>query len=139
MFVYQADTYCHWHVASGLAGYGPDAADSDGFPTFGTLAEALDYARSELSVYVDMAHEEAHALADSEDFRGAWEAVVRMQELETMRANLDPSRATAPLYRDNPDAYASLQDSQAADFPHDVTHNSRLYLWACDEPDCEES
>lgn len=122
----------HFHVAYGLAGYGPDGADE--FASFATLAEALDYARDELVADVDMAHEEAHALADAGDYESAWRAIERMERLETLRANLDPKRAQAPLYRDNPGAYAQLQESQAAAFPHDVAGNSRLYLWECESP-----
>ena len=148
----------HFHVASGLAGYGPDAADSDGFAQFDTLAEALEYARDELDSWVDMAHEGAHDMAlhasqyhaafklDSsrEDMRAmalehyadAWSELERSEALEILRANLDPARRNAPLYRDDAAAYAALQRTQADEFPHDVSHNSRLYLWECSE-DCE--
>lgn len=124
----------HYHVQSGLAGYGPDADENT--PTFETLADALDYARDELSTYVDMAHQDAHALAESGDFESAWLEILRIESLELLYANLDPKRASAPLYAGDAAAYAALQESQAQDFPHDVSSNARLYLWECAEPEC---
>jgi hypothetical protein len=125
----------HWHVAYGLAGYGPDGAD--GFASFDSLGDALDYARDELSTDVDMAYEDAHILAEQSQYRDAWMAIERMERLELLRANLDPRRADAPLYRDDAAAYRALQESQAAGFPHDVSDSSRLYLWQCDVADCD--
>lgn len=124
----------HYHVQHGLAGYGPDCDEST--PTFETLAEALDYARDELSTDADMAHEDAHALADDGRFEDAWQAIERMEELELLRANLDPKRQHAPLYANDPRAYAALQESQAAEFPVEVGNHSRLYLWDCSETEC---
>src|SRR4029450_5198246 len=125
----------HYHVASGITGYGPDGAD--GFACFDSLAGALDYARDELSTFADMAHEAAHGFAAEHAYADAWGEIERMEELETLRANLDPARASAPLYRDDPDAYAALQAEQLAGFPRLVSHNTGLYVWPCDEPDCE--
>lgn len=122
----------HWHVATGLAGYGPDG--SDGYACFDSLSGALEYARDEVLASVDYAHDSAHAAAASDDYRGAWEDVLRMESLETLAANLGSWRKSAPLYLHDPDAYAALQESQAADFPHDVSHNTRLYLWQCEDP-----
>ncbi len=148
----------HYHVQSGLAGYGPDADENTA--TLDALADALDYAREELSTFIDMAHEDAQQLAlhasqyhaayklDSsrvdmmrsalEHYADAWKELERVETLETLRANLDPARRNAPLYRDDAAAYAALQESQAADFPHDVSSNARLYLWTCGESECEE-
>jgi len=128
---------CHYHVATGLAGYGPDAADSDGFATFESLADALSYARDDLSAFIDFAHDGAHGFASQGDFESAWNEVVRMEDLENWQANLDPARANAPLYRDDSAAYAAMQAEQAAQFPRDVSHNTRLYLWDCAEDPCD--
>lgn len=126
----------HWHVATGLAGYGPDGAD--GYASFDSLSGALDYARDELSTFVDFAHEGAHAAAEDGRFEEAWREVVRMEDLENWRANLDPKRAGAPAYVNDPAAYAAMQEEQAAQFPRDVSYNTRLYLWQCETPeDCD--
>ncbi len=126
----------HYHGSHGLAGYGPDG-DFD-TPTFETLGDALEYARDELSTDADMAHEDAHQLAASGDFESAWKAIELMESLELLQANLDPARKSAPLYVNDPAAYAALQESQAAEFPVDVCGSSRLYLWECAEPECLE-
>lgn len=148
----------HFHVSHGLAGYGPDVDENT--PTFTTLGAALEYARDELSTDVDMAHEDAHALAlhasqyhatwkldrSREDmqrmaldhYADAWRELERVEAIELLRANLDPARSSAPLYVNDAAACAALQEEQAAGFPVDVSPNSRLYLWSCDESECEE-
>ena len=128
----------HYHVAHGLAGYGPDV--DEGTPTFEVLAEALEYARDELASDIDLAHESAHAFGDAGQFEDAWREVLRMESLETLRANLDPARASAPLYAADPAAYNALQEKQAAElFPVDAYGPAgRLYLWDCDEAECLE-
>ena len=127
----------HYHVATGLAGYGPDAADSDGLAAFDSLSDALSYARDELSSFVDMAHESAHAFGAEQNYQAAWGEILRCEDLELWQANLDPARRDAPLYRDNPGAYAAMQNEQWAQFPRDVSYNTRLYLWDCSEDPCE--
>jgi hypothetical protein len=119
-----------------LQGYGPDV--DEGTPTFDDLSSALEYARDDLSVWIDMAHEAAHSFAADGQFEDAWKEILRCEDLELWRANLDPARRDAPLYKDDPAAYAAMQSEQAAQFPRDVSYNSRLYLWDCDESDCEE-
>jgi hypothetical protein len=125
----------HYHVANGIAGYGPDCDEST--PTYDTLADAIEGAREELSVWEDIARETAEGFADAGDFESAWKEHKRAESLWILRANLDPARKNAPLYRDNPKAYADLLKSQFEDFPHDVSTNSRLYLWECDNEECE--
>lgn len=127
----------HYHVAHGLAGYGPDV--DEGTATFETLGEALEYARDELAGDVDIAHESAHSFGDAGQFENAWREVLRMESLELLRANLDPARAQAPLYANDPAAYRALQESQAGMFPVDAYGPAgRLYLWDCDEAECLE-
>lgn len=126
----------HYHVAHGLAGYGPDG--DEGTPTFETLADALEFARDELAVDVDMAHEAMHSLADAGEFEQAWAEVLRIESLEVLRANLAPGRRNAPLYAADPAAYSALQVAQATEFPVDVSDCGRLYLWDCDEAECLE-
>jgi hypothetical protein len=132
----EASSQTHWHVENGIAGYGPDTGE--GTPTFDSLADALDYARDELNEFADMAHQAAHALAEQGQFEDAWRESTRVEALDVLRGNLDPKRRNAPLYRDNATAYASLLESQAAEFPHDVSYNVRLYLWPCDAAECHD-
>jgi hypothetical protein len=122
----------HWHVATGLAGYGPDG--DDGFACFDTLSDALEYAREEITRSVDDADETAYAHADNRDYEAAWQEKRRADDLTALAANLAPTRREAPAYRDDPAAYASMQEDQAAQFPYAVSHNTRLYLWQCDDP-----
>ncbi len=124
----------HYHVQSGLAGYGPDCDENTA--TFENLSEALDYARDEFLVYIDMLDGDMRQLASQGDYEESWRTFEFIERLEFLRANLDPRRANAPLYRDDAAAYAALQESQADEFPHDVSHNSRLYLWTCTEAEC---
>lgn len=129
----------HFHVASGLAGYGPDASDSDGFARFDTLGEALQYVHeSELPLWIDQAHETAQCLAAGEDYRGAWYEVVRADDLEALRQNLNPARRSAPMYVDDLAAYEAMQQDQLATFPRTVSDSSRLYVWECDESYCND-
>jgi hypothetical protein len=53
--------------------------------------------------------------------------------------NLDSKREEAPLYKDNPALWEStLQRLINENFPLDVSHNSRLYVWDCIEHDDSE-
>ncbi len=58
-----------------------------------------------------------------------------MERLELLRANLNPKRRSAPLYANDPAAYAAMQEAQLEAFPVDVGM-SRLYVWECDSDDC---
>jgi hypothetical protein len=128
----------HTHVASGLAGYGPDAADS-GFIVTHNVRETAEAIRDELNAWADIAYQSAEALADSGDFEQAWTEHKRSQSLETLRMNLDSKREEAPLYKDNPALWEStLQRLINENFPLDVSHNSRLYVWDCIEHDDSE-
>jgi hypothetical protein len=128
----------HTHVASGLAGYGPDAADS-GFIVTHNVRETAEAIRDELNAWADIAYQSAEALADSGDFEQAWAEHKRSQSLETLRMNLDSKREEAPLYKDNPALWEStLQRLINENFPLDVSHNSRLYVWDCIEHDDSE-
>jgi hypothetical protein len=128
----------HTHVASGLAGYGPDAADSNGFIVTHNVRETAEAIRDELNAWADVAYEAAEALADSGDYEQAWTEHKRSQALETLRMNLDSKREEAPLYKGKPELWeATLWRLINENFPLDVSHNSRLYVWDCIEDDAE--
>lgn len=121
-----------YYVAFGLSGYGPDLEPED--EGFESLGEALLAARDELARAIDDCHSLAHACGAAGNYREAWLEVVRMEELETLRANLDPARAKAPLYHEDPAAYERLQRTQLDElFPVDTSEAGRLYVWEADE------
>lgn len=125
-------TQTHYHVAYGLAGYGPDDIGGQ----LETLSDALECARDELATDVDSAHEAILSHIESQEWEQACEAFTAMEALEILRMNLDPKRRSAPMYVNDPAAYAALQETQLDLFPVDVGTSSRLYVWECDA-DCE--
>lgn len=145
----------HWHVATGLAGYGPDG--SDGFDTASEVTEIPDLVRFELDTAIQGASDDAHACRESADkafgqgnrdaalegYRDAFKAIDLADGLVTLHANLDPERANAPVYRDAPDKWtATILQIVADNFPLDLdTRGSgRLYVWECESPDvCEHA
>lgn len=136
--------HVHWHVASGLSGYGPNA-DTDVWAR--TPAELADLIREELVFWIDYEIQSAHAYATPSpepDYRSAWLLLQHADELDLLRANLNPERAKAPLFRSHttgrPDP--ALWDAEVhrvtAAFPVDVNEGrSRVYVWECTE-DCPE-
>lgn len=130
----------HYHVAHGLAGYGPDASDSDGFITCDDVRETADAIREELRMDVDYSFETAQAYADAGDYERAWHERARSDALEILRATFDNARQNAPLYRDDPNAWTeTLVRLIAETFPLDVSENGRLYVWLCTETDCQSA
>ncbi len=129
----------HTHIASGLAGYGPDASDSDGFTTTHTVRETAEAIREKLSIWADNAYESAEALADAGQFEEAWTEHRRVGAMNVLRMNLDGIRAESPLYksRDSEAWDTTLARLISENFPLDVSPNSRLYVWDCSETECE--
>jgi len=134
----------HWHVATGLAGYGPDAAD--GYITVGrdVTPEALtDVIREELSDAASYLADSADGYADAEDYESAWHAHKRAEELDILASNLDyRRRSLAPLYvNDRPALDATMTGLVADNFPLALDHDDtrRLYVWECGETECDES
>lgn len=126
----------HWHVATGIAGYGPDAAD-DNFDTLTSIREVAESVRYELDACADIAHDAAVAFADAGDFEQAWSEHVRSEDLGTRSLNLDAKREGAPLYVGNPGLWEeTLQRLTGECSGMDVTPSVRLYVWECTE-DCE--
>ena len=150
-------TEMHWHVETGLQGYGPEAET----PTFYPLTEdsALQAVSDELNRAADSAHELAMAIGDQAydppehwtatdadllaQFREAWRELKRSDHLATMAANTDPSRSQAPLYSANPFEGPQLWAIEVRRLlseanTEDLSHNSRLYVWQCSESECTE-
>ena len=128
----------HWHVATGLAGYGPEASDDNWATINEGDARGLAYAiQDELERIADFEREGAEALADSEDFKAAWETMKNAESLATLAENFDNSRQHAPLY---PALWhETIYRMVAESFPVDYRDgNSRLYVWECSETDCHD-
>lgn len=128
----------HWHIATGIAGYGPDGAD--GFGTATTLDDTAESARDELRTSVDICEETAEALAADGHFEEAWREHKRADALEILRANLNTDRKDAPLYAGKPELWhRTLSDIVADSFPVDISHSARLYVWECTDTDCDQT
>lgn len=130
----------HWHVATGLAGYGPDGADGYASATDARgIALALT---EELGSAAESNYQTAESLADpGKDYEGAWRTMKLGEALTTLSANLDyDKRAQAPLYvNDSAALDATIMGIVASEFPLDITHNTRLYVWQCDDSDCDHT
>lgn len=132
-------TNAHWHIATGLAGYGPDGAD-DNFATAQSAVDIASAIRWELNQASEFNYEGAQSLAKTGDYKEAWEALKLSESLDTLKANLDyDKRATAPLYIDDKSSLdATIMRLVDETFPLDITHNTRLYVWQCDVVDCDQ-
>ncbi|GAA3751134.1 hypothetical protein [Micromonospora maritima] len=126
----------HWHVATGLAGYGPDG--SDGYGTATDMPTLADLIRSELRDASSAEDETSRSIAEAGDYEDAWKIKTRSEELDTLAANFDNKRADAPLYAGRPDLWAETVQRLAVEkFPLDISYNTRLYVWPCEESGCE--
>lgn len=127
----------HFHVAYGIAGYGPDADENT--PTLESWEDVADYLHSELREVSDMVAEDANMLAESGAYEDAWNTLKRADDVDMLRANLDPRRAQAPLYRDDAAAWRdTIQRTIGEHFPLDTIGASRLYVWDCVEAECQD-
>lgn len=127
-----AFTGLHWHAASGLTGYGPDAADG-GVTTAHDVEGLADLIRDELSHWADNEHHTARAYADSGDYENAWKLREHSESIDVLCANLDNSRASAPLYADNrPAWHATIRQLVEDNFPYPVDEGRfRVHAWPC--------
>src|SRR5262249_1096761 len=149
-----------FYVKTGLAGYGPDL-ESDDLPATSWEDVALQIAY-ELGSAADFNAEGASALADRareaddrahEHFRlyaqaGAWENIAEayheadearrladeLGNLKTTFDSLAEADDPAPLYQGRPELrHARIWNLVSEQFPLDISHNSRLYVWECEE------
>jgi hypothetical protein len=127
----------HFHIGYGIAGYGPDV--DEGAPTLGSWEDVCDYLHAELSTVVDMIGEDAEGHAARGDYETAWNTSKRADAVDILRRSLDPKRAVAPLYRDDPGAWrATIERTVRESFPLDTSGAIRLYVWECSEDECED-
>jgi hypothetical protein len=149
-----------FYVKTGLAGYGPDLDESD-YPAQSwedvahqvawELNTSADFNAEGASALADQAreaydrergaHDEARADADwrgiAETYHDADEARRLANELDSLRTdfeNLAKELNPAPLYQGRPELrHARIWDLLTSRFPLDVSDNTRLYVWECEE------
>jgi hypothetical protein len=144
-----------FYVKTGLTGYGPDLDESD-YPADSWESVATDIASElrEMSEFnwtgADAEFESAERLYANDERLGAADtyhsaltAHMLSRELDIMAqnfANLANADNPAPLYAGRPELrHARIWNLITENFPLDVSYNSRLYVWECEEaPDTEE-
>jgi hypothetical protein len=127
----------HWHIASGLAGYGPDG--TDGYSTATDMQNLAYSVAEELQSFAGYNDDSARCLAEAGDYKEAWQTMMLAESLSALFHNLDyDKRLQAPLYVNDAAALdASIERIVEETFPLDVSYNTRLYVWQCDEAECE--
>ena len=119
------------YVSHGVTGYGPEL-EPDDMPLEG-VREICDAIRWELERDADMLEGGASAMAEAEDFKAAWQAHTRADELLTLAMSLDyDRRATAPLYVDDvPALEATMLRIIRERFPLEISSGPAitLYVW----------
>jgi hypothetical protein len=129
----------HWHVASGITGYGPDG--SDGFASADTPESLADAIRWELSIWAEREMESADGAADDGDFESAWKLRKSADRIEILRANLDNERVKAPLYvNDRAAWHATILRTVETEFSTPLLVNegrTGVYVWTCIDSTCE--
>ena len=149
----------HWHVETGLTGYGPDAADRDGFAAYADVREVADAIRGELQAAAEMEHTDALSMAEDSRYREAWHTMRHADELLNLAANFDNNRAGAPLFvqpgglswdealvemigTHSPVGIDPMTGPGADDLPeHESPHTgyrSAIYVWRCEYDTCPD-
>ena len=148
-----------FYVHTGLAGYGPDLEDDD-YPARSwedvasqvawELRSAADFSHEGARVLADQAKEAYEAAQRGEDgvvaaadlYHEAWTALRLSWELGNLAANFENlanAESPAPLYQGRPELrHARIWDLLTSQFPLNISHNSRLYVFECEEDPGEE-
>lgn len=91
----------HWHISTGLNGlYIPDSVE-----VVDDVETAAEICREILDRSADACDSYAHDLGANEEYQAAWQTITHAETLSTLVLNLDPSRAAAPLYVDDRNAW----------------------------------
>jgi len=154
-----------FYVKTGLAGYGPDL-EPDDMPAASwedvagqvawELRSAAEFSHEGAIIRADQARE-AYDRVRSDYFArtqaGNWQAVAdtyheawadlrlgwELDSLASTFESLANAGDPAPLYQGRPELrHARIWDLVAGQFPYDISHNSRLYVWECEEDPGEE-
>ena len=148
-----------FYVHTGLAGYGPDLEDGD-YPARSwedvasqvawELRSAADFSHEGATAQADQAKEAYEAAQRGEDgvvaaadlYHEAWTALRLSWELDNLAANFENlanAESPAPLYQGRPELrHARIWDLLTSQFPLNISHNSRLYVFECEEDPGEE-
>lgn len=129
----------HWHVQSGLTGYGPEAPDH-GFTRYEEPTEVADAAQDELNQWSESERALAEQYARQADYKAAWQLNEHSLSLFYLAATFDNSRADAPLYAASPELWdETIIKLVAENFPHDVNEGrARIYVWECEKTECSD-
>jgi hypothetical protein len=148
-----------FYVKTGLAGYGPDLEPEDMPATswedvalqvageLSHMAEFNDQGASALADQAREAYEPAMASPESIPAKTWADIAYTYHEADEARrladelgilgqnfTNLAESEDPAPLYQGRPELrHARIWDLISKHMPMDVSHNTRLYVWECNE------
>lgn len=128
----------HFHVAHGLAGYGPYGSES--YDTGENWEDVADLIRDRLRGVVDRLAEDMSIASERQDYKEYHDASELAASIETLAANLDNSRSDAPLYGGDTEAWrGTIADIVSKSFPLDLDTRgaNRLYAWVCTTSDAE--
>jgi hypothetical protein len=134
----------HWHVSTGLEGYGPGGATQDNeFDRATTWPELADLIKDELNRASEAQTELADSIAgeepyedDGRDYREAWITLKRAEDLATKAMQFDNRRADASIYKDDPDAWDTTIERMAREIHlTPLGDHSVLHVWECAFPD----
>jgi len=147
-----------FYVKTGLAGYGPDL-EPDDMPAASwedvalqiayELGNAADFSAEDASTQADQAraaYDQANRVRNSgpypwqhiaEAYHEADEARRLADELDNLKTEFEALAEAddpAPLYQGRPELrHARIWDLVSEQFPLDISHNSRLYVWEGEE------
>lgn len=135
----------HYHVAYSLGSYSPDG--SEGFPTATTMRELVDLVHDKLSQSAESARDLAVALAENEQYKEAWEANELALDLWNKAENWSNDRSSAPLYKDDPDAWNARIHRMLGDTFGDSVYGGSLPVgggrdlnaWLCEASENSQS
>jgi len=120
-------------TAYGLPGYGPDASD-DNYGVHETWPDVAWRLGEMLRESADSKGDSAQMHADAGDYETAWNTRKHADEMYNLAANLNNTRAHAPLYEGNPQLWAETVERIVSEsFPYDVNDSIRIYAWKSDD------
>jgi hypothetical protein len=127
----------HWHVGTGLRGYGFDAETVGSYENAWQAGDAIGELLDRLG---DSLMENAHSFAGMGEYKAAWDCYLACESLDREARNVSSERADAPLYHGD----LELWSAEAARlierwYPWAYSDHSptTVHAWHCTEPACE--